>query len=62
VEADFSIINWEKDDVRTSLTDMSQEGIMHSKQYAYMALLRHQESLVGRPVINPDATLQIAPK
>jgi hypothetical protein len=42
VEADFSIINWEKDDFRTSLTEMSLEGIKHSNQYAYMAQFRHQ--------------------
>jgi hypothetical protein len=42
VEADFAIINWEKDEFRTSLIDMSLEGIKHSKQYAYMAQLRHQ--------------------
>jgi hypothetical protein len=33
VEADFSNINWEKDDTRTSLTDLSLEGILQCKQH-----------------------------
>ena len=33
VEADFSIIGWGKNDYRTSLTNFSLEGILHSKQY-----------------------------
>jgi len=33
VESDFSLINWEKDVYRSSLTDFSLEGILHSKQY-----------------------------
>ncbi len=33
VESDFSLINWEKDDFRSSLTDLSLEGILHCKQY-----------------------------
>jgi hypothetical protein len=33
VESDFSLINWEKDDYCSSLTDFSLEGILHSKQY-----------------------------
>ncbi|KAI2502195.1 hypothetical protein MHU86_12247 [Fragilaria crotonensis] len=33
VESDFSLINWEKDDYHSSLTDFSLEGILHSKQY-----------------------------
>jgi hypothetical protein len=33
VESDFSIVTWEKDDCRTSLTDMSLEGSFHSKQF-----------------------------
>jgi hypothetical protein len=31
VENDFSIVYWEKDDCRISLTDISLEGIFHSK-------------------------------
>ena len=34
VESDFSLINYEKNDFRTALTDLSLEGILHSKQYA----------------------------
>jgi hypothetical protein len=33
VESDFSIVYWEKDDCRISLTDISLEGIFHSKQF-----------------------------
>jgi hypothetical protein len=32
VEADFSTINYEKDDHRSALTSFSLEGILHSKQ------------------------------
>jgi hypothetical protein len=33
VESDFSILNWEKDYCRVSLSDFSLEGILHSKQF-----------------------------
>ena len=33
VESDFSIVKWEKDDCRISLTDFSLEGILHAKQF-----------------------------
>lgn len=33
VESDFSVINWEKDDFRSSLMNFSLEGIMHCKQF-----------------------------
>jgi hypothetical protein len=33
VESDCSIVNWEKDDCRISLTDISLEGIFHSKLF-----------------------------
>jgi hypothetical protein len=33
VESDFSVIGWEKDEYRTSLTDFSLESILHCKQY-----------------------------
>ena len=33
VESDFSVVNYEKNDNRTALTDLSLEGILHSKQY-----------------------------
>lgn len=33
VESDFSIVNYEKDDRRTLLTDLCLEGILHCKQY-----------------------------
>ena len=33
VESDFSILGWEKDAYRMSLTDLSLEGILHCKQF-----------------------------
>ena len=33
VESDFSVIGWEKDEYRQSLTDFSLEGILHAKQF-----------------------------
>ena len=39
VESDFSHINWEKDDSRTSLSNFSLEGILHCKQYAKLKAL-----------------------
>ena len=38
-KSDFSIVNIEKDNFQISLTDMLLEGILHSKQYAVLALL-----------------------
>lgn len=38
VEADFSILGGEKNKKRTSLTDLSLEGIMHCKQWSRLAL------------------------
>ena len=40
VEADFSIVNYEKNDYRTSLTDLSLEGILHSKQFEMLQGLK----------------------
>jgi hypothetical protein len=42
VESDFSLINWEKDDYRASLTDFSLEGILHSKQYFELLGIAHR--------------------
>jgi hypothetical protein len=39
VESDFSILGWEKDEHRQSLSDLSLEGIMQSKQYELLANL-----------------------
>lgn len=36
VESDFSIVKWEKDNGRVSLTDFSLEGILHTKQFKRM--------------------------
>jgi hypothetical protein len=33
VESDISVIGWEKDDYRTSLTDFSLGAIVHCKKY-----------------------------
>ena len=32
LESDFSILGWEKDKFRLSITDLSLEGVMHCKQ------------------------------
>ena len=41
VESDFSIVNYEKNDYRTALTDLSLEGILHSKQYKIIEGFKH---------------------
>jgi hypothetical protein len=33
VESDFSVIGFEKNEYRTSLTDFSLEGALHSRQF-----------------------------
>ena len=40
VESDFSVVKWEKDPTRLSLSDFSLEGILHSKQYHKLNSLR----------------------
>jgi len=39
VESDFSVLGWEKDEYRKSLTDLSLEGIMQCKQFDLMSRL-----------------------
>ena len=39
VESDFSILGWEKDEYRMSLTDLSLEGIMQCKQFQLLSQL-----------------------
>lgn len=39
VESDFSILDWEKDAFRLSITDLSLEGILQCKQYEMLSLL-----------------------
>ena len=39
VESDFSILGWEKDKFRLSITDLSLEGVMHCKQYEILSNL-----------------------
>ena len=42
VESDFSIVKWEKDVGRVSLTDFSLEGILHAKQFKRMRSIKFQ--------------------
>jgi len=37
VESDFSILKWEKDEFRASMTDLSLEGIFQTKQHRILA-------------------------
>ena len=39
VESKFSIVDIEKDNFRSSLTDLLFEGILHSRQYAMLTSL-----------------------
>ena len=39
VESDFSVLGWEKDAFRLSITDLSLEGIMQCKQFRSLSLL-----------------------
>ena len=41
VESDFSVINSESNRCRTALTDLSLEGILHSKQWDEVRRLRY---------------------
>ncbi|RLN94797.1 hypothetical protein BBJ28_00016514 [Nothophytophthora sp. Chile5] len=49
VQSDFSVLGWEKDEYRRSLTDFSLEGILHAKQY-------HKLQRLGR-IVRSDDTL-----
>ena len=40
VEADFSILKWEKDAFRKNLLDLSLEGIFHAKRFHLLGPLR----------------------
>jgi hypothetical protein len=40
VESDFSVVKYEKNKNRMSLTDASLEGILHAKQYHRMHSLK----------------------
>src|SRR5437763_16733195 len=39
VESDFSVLGWEKDEYRMSLTDLSLEGMMQCKQFDLLSRL-----------------------
>jgi hypothetical protein len=45
VESDFSILGWEKDEYRLSLTDLSLEGIMQSKQHELLKFLVRRQKV-----------------
>lgn len=40
VESDFSILNWEMDEFRESLSDISLAGILHCKQFEELSSLK----------------------
>jgi hypothetical protein len=42
VESDFSIVKWEKNDSRSSLTSLSLVGIMHAKQFEQIKMIKRQ--------------------
>jgi len=46
VKSNFSVIGWEKDACRTSLTDFSLEGILHAKQYQFLKILEQQLHMI----------------
>jgi hypothetical protein len=42
IESDFSIVKWEKNDSRSSLTSLSFAGIMHVKQFEQIKMIKLQ--------------------
>jgi hypothetical protein len=42
VESDFSIVKWEKNDSRSSLTSLSLASIMHVKQFEQIKMIKRQ--------------------
>jgi len=42
VNSDFSIVKWEKNDSRSSLTSLSLAGIMHTKQFEQIKMTKRQ--------------------
>jgi hypothetical protein len=42
VESDFSIVKWEKNDSCSSLTSLSLAGIMHTKQFEQIKMIKRQ--------------------
>ena len=47
VESDFSILGWEMDDHRLSMTDLSLEGILHCKQFDIIEKLAQVQKNLG---------------
>jgi hypothetical protein len=45
VESDFSVINWEYDEFRGSLTEVSLEGILQCKQFKRLQDMKHSTTL-----------------
>jgi hypothetical protein len=45
VESDFSALNWEYDEFRSSLTDFSLQGVMQCKQFRQLQSMKHSVSL-----------------
>jgi hypothetical protein len=47
VESDFSVLKWEGDEMRSSLTDFSLEGVMQCKHFKQPQSMKHRVSLLG---------------
>jgi hypothetical protein len=45
VESDFSVLNWECDEFRSSLTDFYLEDVMQCKQFKQLQSMKHSVSL-----------------
>jgi hypothetical protein len=44
VESDFSMVKWEKNDTRTSLTSLALAGIMQAKQFELLKALFERQN------------------
>jgi hypothetical protein len=44
VESDFSMVKWEKNDTRTSLTNLALAGIMQAKQFELLKALFERQN------------------
>ncbi len=47
VESDFSMVKWEKNDTRTSLTSLALAGIMQAKQFELLKALFKRQNAVN---------------
>ncbi|KAI9915779.1 hypothetical protein PsorP6_008026 [Peronosclerospora sorghi] len=50
VESDFSIVNYVKNDFRSSLADFSLDGILHTKQFRHFIIARLGQIFLRIPV------------